>query len=185
MTVGPRHRAEFLRPGDTGELHEIADRVLVGAPGAGVADIAEPLSLRRDVRQAIELLGCQDPSSPDDFGRQLWGGLGVVIAWRDDLAPARASWRRHGPTSSRGAVLAVRISLRQKRGQPQPGQRRQAAEGRERRRQDAGARRPPGPRAARPGKDTAAGKKPSRRSATAPSCRPCSFTRCAARSCAS
>ena len=36
-----------------------------------------------------------------------------------------------------------------------------------------------------PGKDPRPAKKPSRRSATAPSCRRCSITRCGARSCAS
>ncbi len=39
----PIHGAEFFRPGDTGEPHEIADRVLVGAAGAAIAVICKPL----------------------------------------------------------------------------------------------------------------------------------------------
>jgi hypothetical protein len=38
--MGPSHRAEFFWPIDTGEAHEIADRVFVGTPGAAVADMA-------------------------------------------------------------------------------------------------------------------------------------------------
>ena len=35
----PGHGAEFFRPGDAGEPHEVTDRVLVGAPGAAIRDI--------------------------------------------------------------------------------------------------------------------------------------------------
>jgi hypothetical protein len=55
----PGHGAEFFRAGDAGELHEIADRILIGAPGAAVADIGEPLDLRGDVGEAVELGGGQ------------------------------------------------------------------------------------------------------------------------------
>ena len=37
------HGAEFLRLDNTGELHEIPDRILVRAPGAAIADTGEPL----------------------------------------------------------------------------------------------------------------------------------------------
>ena len=63
-------------------------------------------------------------------------------------APARAR-RRDDPAPAGLAGLAVRISLREERRHPQPGQRRRAAEDRKRRRQDAGDRRPPGARPAR------------------------------------
>ena len=66
---------------------------------------------------------------------------------------ARTLGGSHDPAPPGGAVVAVRVSLREERRHPQSGQRRQAPEGRERRRQDAGDRRPSGPRAARgPGK---------------------------------
>ena len=57
----PGHGAEFLRPGDAGEPHEIPDRVLVGAPGAAVADIGEPLDLGRHVGEPVKLGGGQQP----------------------------------------------------------------------------------------------------------------------------
>ena len=68
-----------------------------------------------------------------------------VIAWRDDLERRQlgGATLRH-----RLAVVAVRISVRKERRQPQPGQRRQAPEGRKRRRQNTGARRSSGTRAA-------------------------------------
>ncbi len=53
--MGPGHGAEFLRPGNPREPHEIFDRVLVGAPGAAIADVGEPLDLRRDLREAVKL----------------------------------------------------------------------------------------------------------------------------------
>src|ERR1700726_4897810 len=59
-----------------------------------------------------------------------------VIAWRDDLAR-----RQYDPQPARGAVIIVRISLRQERRHPQPGQRDQAAARPKRRRQDARDRR--------------------------------------------
>jgi hypothetical protein len=40
--------------GNAGELHEVADCVLIGAPGAAIADIGEPLDLRRDVGEALK-----------------------------------------------------------------------------------------------------------------------------------
>jgi hypothetical protein len=70
----PRHGAEFLRPQDTGETHEFADRVLVGAPGMDVPDIGEPLELGRDVGEPMKLGGGQQPLGRDDWSLQ----LGVV-----------------------------------------------------------------------------------------------------------
>jgi hypothetical protein len=55
--VSACHGAEFLRPGDADEQHEVADRVLVGTPRARVAEIGEPLDLRRQVRQH-DGIGC-------------------------------------------------------------------------------------------------------------------------------
>jgi integrase/recombinase XerD len=87
-----------------------------------------------------------------------------VIAWRDDLArreihyDAKEEEGAHSLDVLSGAtvrhrlaaaVVAVRISLREERRHPQPGQSRQATAGRERRRRDAGDRRPPGTRPAR------------------------------------
>jgi integrase/recombinase XerD len=71
-----------------------------------------------------------------------------LIAWRDELRR-----RELGGATIRHRLaslgLAVRISLREKRRYPQPGQRRRAAEDRKRRRQDAGDRRPPSGQIAR------------------------------------
>ena len=53
--VGTGHRAELSRSGDADKPHEVADGVLVGAPGARVAEIGEPLHLGRHVRQPVEL----------------------------------------------------------------------------------------------------------------------------------
>jgi hypothetical protein len=50
----PGDRAEFFRPGDAGELHEVADRVLIGAPGATIADVGKPFDLGRDLGEAFE-----------------------------------------------------------------------------------------------------------------------------------
>ena len=55
--VGLGHGAEFFRLGDAAGAHEIVDRVFVGAPGAAIADISEPLELRRDLGQALQLGG--------------------------------------------------------------------------------------------------------------------------------
>jgi hypothetical protein len=55
--VGARHGAEFFRPDDAGEQHEIPDRVFVDAAGVQVAEISEPLHLGRHVGQPV------DPSS--------------------------------------------------------------------------------------------------------------------------
>ena len=59
--VRARHGAKFLRPADAGEPHEIPHRVFVGAPGARVAEIGEPLDLGRHVGQAVELGGGEQP----------------------------------------------------------------------------------------------------------------------------
>ena len=41
---------------NAGEAHEVADRVLVDATGMSVAEIGEPLDLRRHVGQAVDQL---------------------------------------------------------------------------------------------------------------------------------
>jgi hypothetical protein len=64
--VGAGHGAEFLRPDDAGEPHEVADRVLVGTPCARVAEIGEPLDLRRHGRQPVELGGGEQPAGKGD-----------------------------------------------------------------------------------------------------------------------
>jgi hypothetical protein len=74
--VGAGHGAEFLKLGNAREPHEIADRVLVGAPGAGVADISEPFGLRLDVLQPVKLFGGQEPFGRSDFRRELGVGHG-------------------------------------------------------------------------------------------------------------
>ena len=51
------HRAEFLRPADAGEPHEVAHRVFVGAARVGGGDVGEPFDFRRHVGEAMELLG--------------------------------------------------------------------------------------------------------------------------------
>ena len=53
------HGAEFLRPADAGEPHEVAHRVFVGAARVGVGDVGEPFDFRRHVGEALELGGSQ------------------------------------------------------------------------------------------------------------------------------
>jgi hypothetical protein len=65
----PADGAEFLRPGNTGEVHEIRNGVLVGAPGASVSDIGEPLDLRGYCRQLVKRGARQETVFGDDFGR--------------------------------------------------------------------------------------------------------------------
>ena len=55
--VGAGHDAELLRARDAGEPHEVADRVLVGAPVFGLRILREPLDLGRHVGQPPELGG--------------------------------------------------------------------------------------------------------------------------------
>ena len=52
-----RNGPKFLRPLDACKPHEVLDGVFVGALGAGIADILEPLGLRRNIAQALELGG--------------------------------------------------------------------------------------------------------------------------------
>ncbi len=143
-----------------------ADRLLTAAEFHRLADVPPEiewfanirnLNTRRAYENAIsDFMRFAGIVRPDEFRTVT---RAHVIAWRDGLARAR-SRRRHDPASPGGAVVAVRISLRKKRRHPQPGQRRQAAEGRKRRRQDAGARRPSGTRLARrTGEETIKGKR--------------------------
>jgi hypothetical protein len=67
----PGHRPEFLRPDNAGELHEVTERVFIRPAGAAVADIGEPLDLRRDLGEAVKLGGGQQPLGRGDWGRQL------------------------------------------------------------------------------------------------------------------
>jgi hypothetical protein len=77
--VGARHGAEFLRPDDAGEAHEIADRVFVGAASAGVTQIGESFDLGRHVGQPVKLGGGEQPVGGCDLGRDLvWGIRGHV-----------------------------------------------------------------------------------------------------------
>jgi len=72
----PGYGAEFLRAGNASELHEVVDRVFIRPAGAPVAEIGEPLDLGRHVREAVKLLGSQEPFGRGDFGRQLGIGHG-------------------------------------------------------------------------------------------------------------
>jgi hypothetical protein len=54
MGTGLRCGAEFFRPVDAGEAHEVADRVFVRSAGAPVADIGEPLDLGGHIREAVK-----------------------------------------------------------------------------------------------------------------------------------
>ena len=56
----------ILRSGNAGEPHEIADRVLVGAPCAAVADIGEPLNLGRHVGEPVKFRGGQETFCRDN-----------------------------------------------------------------------------------------------------------------------
>jgi hypothetical protein len=71
------HRAEFFRPDNAGEPHEITDRVLIGAPGAAISDIGEPFDLRRHICQALKLGGGQKPLGRGDLGWKLGVSLRV------------------------------------------------------------------------------------------------------------
>jgi hypothetical protein len=70
--VGPGDHAEFLGPDDAGEAHAIRDGVSVDSLRARIFQIAEPLNLRRHIREALELGGARR-----DFGRELGIGRGV------------------------------------------------------------------------------------------------------------
>ena len=103
-----------------------------------------------------------------------------VIAWRDDLARrglGGATIRhRHAALSSLFEYLCEKNAVTHN---PVKGVKRPKAESGE------GKTPAIGDHQARELLDRHPATKPSRRSATAPSCRPCSITRCAARSCAS
>jgi hypothetical protein len=71
--VGTRHRTELLGPGDACKAHEVADRVLVGAPSAGVAEIGEPLDLGWYVGEPVELGSGEQPAGGQDLDRKLGG----------------------------------------------------------------------------------------------------------------
>jgi hypothetical protein len=75
--MGAGHGAEFLRPGDACEPHEIPDGVLVGAPCAGVTDIGEPLDLGRDIGKPLKPLGGKQAFARSDLGRELGVGMWV------------------------------------------------------------------------------------------------------------
>ena len=92
----PGHDAEFLRPHDAGEAHEIADRVFVGAPGAAVGDVGEPLDLGRDLGQPVKLGGGQQPLGRGDRGRQLGVGSRVGHVHILFLQSGRNSLRHRG-----------------------------------------------------------------------------------------
>ena len=70
--VRPRDGAEFLRPSNAGEAHEVADRVLVDAARVGIAEIGEPLDLGRHVGQPVKFGRGQEP-----VGRGNRNDLGV------------------------------------------------------------------------------------------------------------
>jgi hypothetical protein len=71
------HDAELLGPGDAGEAHKIPDRFFVGALGAGIGEIGEPLEFGRHLGQAVKLGGGQQPSGWSDRGRQIGVGQRV------------------------------------------------------------------------------------------------------------
>ena len=56
------------------------DRVLIGPARVRVGEIGEPLDLGRHVGQPLELGGGQQPVGGSDFGWELVGGVGVVMA---------------------------------------------------------------------------------------------------------
>ena len=72
------HDAEFLRPLDAGEAHEVLHGGLIGAAGVRVAEVREPLDLRRHVGEVLELGGRQQPVGGRDRCRKLVGRGGVV-----------------------------------------------------------------------------------------------------------
>jgi len=65
MTSGGYADDELSR----GSCVEVADRLFIGTPGAGVAEIGEPLDFRRHLRQAMKLGGSQQPDGGTDFCR--------------------------------------------------------------------------------------------------------------------
>src|SRR5271167_762724 len=139
-----------------------ADRLLTAAEFQKLADVPPEVEWfanisNRHTRRAYEnavkdFMRFAGILRPEEFRAVTRAHL---IAWRDELRPARAR-RRDDPAPAGLAGLAVRISLREERRHPQPGQRRRTAEVRKRRRQDAGDRRPPG---ARPARSTRGGKR--------------------------
>jgi hypothetical protein len=55
--VRPGHGAEFLRPPDASEAHEVAHGVLIDPLGVRIAEIGEPLGLGRHVGELMKLGG--------------------------------------------------------------------------------------------------------------------------------
>jgi hypothetical protein len=78
--VCAHHCPKFFRPSDAGEAHEVAHRVLVGAPGARIAEIGEPLDLWRHVGQAVKLDGGQQPGGGTDFCRELLAHASLPVS---------------------------------------------------------------------------------------------------------
>lgn len=68
------HVAEFVRPLDTGEAHEVLNRVLVRAASLRIGQVGEPFDLWRHVGQAMKIVGSQNPVR----GRNNWRGFGSV-----------------------------------------------------------------------------------------------------------
>ncbi len=75
--VGARHGAKFLRADDPGEAHEIPYPVFVGAAGARVAEIGEPLDLGRHVSELMKLGGGEQPRNTGGGNGELVGHIGV------------------------------------------------------------------------------------------------------------
>ena len=105
--VRPRHGAEFLRPRDAGEPHEIPDCVFVGAPGAGIGEIGEPLDLGRHVGELVELGGGQQPVGGSDCSRDLVGGH-----WRDRFRVTAAGSGNFARARRRAAAMFTWAVLR-------------------------------------------------------------------------
>jgi hypothetical protein len=55
-----RHRAEFFRPVDAGEAHEVLDRGFVRAPCARIGEVGEPFDFGRNLRQLMKFGGGQE-----------------------------------------------------------------------------------------------------------------------------
>ena len=75
--VGAGHGAEFLRPIDAGEAHEIADRLFVGAAGVAVGEVGEPFDLGRNIGEPVKFRGGEEPFGGGDLGRERDVGHGA------------------------------------------------------------------------------------------------------------
>lgn len=75
--MGAGHRPELVGMADAYEVGEIANVVLVGAPGPGIGGVGKPFDYGRHFRQVAKLLGGEHAAIRLDQGDR--GGLNGLL----------------------------------------------------------------------------------------------------------